>query len=62
MAQGLPPGDAACCGVYVHGRTAETVRRRLGDTGTIASDLIKVLPETIKGLRFGGLPLGGGGA
>ena len=53
MAQGLPPGDAACCGVYLHGRTAETVRKKLGDTGTIASDLINVLPETIKGLRQG---------
>ena len=54
MAQGLPPADAACCGVYLHGRTAETVRARLGDAGTIASDLINELPETIKGLRLGG--------
>ena len=51
MAQGLPPDTAACCGIYLHGLAAESVRDRLGDTGTIASDLIERLPETIKGLR-----------
>jgi NAD(P)H-hydrate epimerase len=51
LAQGLSPNDAACCGVYLHGRTAETVGELLGNTGTIASDLIERLPETIKGLR-----------
>lgn len=51
MAQGLTPGAAACCGVYLHGRVAETVRERLGDTGMVASDLIDGLPQTISRLR-----------
>ena len=53
MAQGLSPNDATCCGVYLHGRVAETVRERLGDTGMVASDLIQGLPETINRLRRG---------
>ena len=51
LAQGLPPAGAACCGVYLHGRVAEAVRDRMGDAGTIASDLIERLPETIGRLR-----------
>lgn len=51
MAQGLSPYDAACCGVYLHGLAGEAVREAMGDTGTIASDLIWRLPKTIKGLR-----------
>jgi NAD(P)H-hydrate epimerase len=51
LAQGLSPADAACCGVYLHGRVAEAVRDRMGDAGTIASDLIERLPETIGRLR-----------
>ena len=51
MAQGLSPGDAACCGVYLHGQAGEAVRRRLGDTGAIATDLIERLSETITLLR-----------
>ena len=51
MAQGLSPNIAVSCGVFLHGQAAEEVRRRMGDTGTIASDLIARLPETIMGLR-----------
>ena len=51
LAQGLGPMDAACCGVYLHGRAGEAVRRRMGETGSIASDLIQVLPETIHQVR-----------
>ena len=51
MAQGLSPGDATCCGVYVHGRVAETVRERRGDAGMAASDLIQGLPEAIHRTR-----------
>ncbi|MEK7814438.1 MAG: ADP/ATP-dependent (S)-NAD(P)H-hydrate dehydratase, partial [Chloroflexota bacterium] len=51
MAQGLTPYDATCCGVYLHGQAAEAVRRARGDTGTLASDLIERLPETISQLR-----------
>jgi NAD(P)H-hydrate epimerase len=51
MAQGLSPGVAASCGVYIHGQAGEAVRTRIGDTGSIASDLIERLPETIRDLK-----------
>ncbi len=51
MAQGLSPSDAACCGVYLHGHAAETVRARLGDAGMIASDLVQELPTAVRDLR-----------
>jgi NAD(P)H-hydrate epimerase len=51
LAQGLSPADATCCGVYLHGQVAEAVRDRMGDAGTIASDLIELLPETMGRLR-----------
>ena len=51
MAQGLNPCIAACCGVYLHGQAAESIVEKLGDTGSIASDLIPELPRTIRRLR-----------
>ena len=51
MAQGLSPGDANCCGVYLHGLAAEEVREKLGATGSVASDLIGELPVIIDRLR-----------
>ena len=53
MAQGLSPEDAACCGVYLHGAAGEAVREELGDTGTVAGDLLPLLPKTIKTVRGG---------
>ena len=53
MAQGLSPADAACCGVYLHGHVAETVRERLGDAGMVASDLAADLPGSLSRLRRG---------
>ena len=51
LAQGLSPADAACCGVYLHGLAGEAVREELGDTGTLAGDLLPMLPRVIKTLR-----------
>ena len=51
VAQGLSPSVAASCGVYIHGQAGEAVRHRIGDTGSIASDLIKRLPGTIRDLK-----------
>ena len=51
MAQGLSPGDACCCGVYLHGLAGEIVREKLGESGPVASDLIAVLPSAIDRLR-----------
>ncbi len=50
-AQGLSLFDAAACGVYLHGKAGEIVRNKLGDTGTIATDLLPVLPLVIKQLK-----------
>ena len=51
MAQGLSPEDASCCGVYLHGVAGETIREEMGDTGTLAGDLLPALPQMIKRLR-----------
>jgi NAD(P)H-hydrate epimerase len=51
MAQRLSSHLAACCSVYLHGQAGASVARRKGNTGTIASDLIEELPETINRLR-----------
>lgn len=48
MAQGLSPEDATCCGVYLHGAAGEVVREELGDSGTLAGDLLPALPRVIK--------------
>jgi NAD(P)H-hydrate epimerase len=39
MAQRMAPFDAACLGVWLHGRAGERVSERLGDSGLLASDL-----------------------
>ena len=51
LAQGLSPGDAACCGVYLHAAAAEAVAQRFGNAGAAASDLLDILPRTLHGLR-----------
>ena len=51
MAQGLSPEDATCCGVYLHGAAGEMVRDELGDTGTLAGDLLPALPRAIRNIR-----------
>ena len=53
MAQGLSPDDATCCGVYIHGAAGEAVRDEMGDTGTLAGDLLPLLPKVIKKIRGG---------
>ncbi|MBM3942945.1 MAG: NAD(P)H-hydrate dehydratase [SAR202 cluster bacterium] len=54
LAQGLGPFDAACLGVHLHGLAGELVRRELGDTGTLATDLVERLPLVIHRLRCPG--------
>ena len=39
LAQGLAPYDAARLGVHLHGAAGEAVRRHVGDSGLLASDL-----------------------
>ncbi len=44
MAQGLAPRDAAIVGVWLHGAAGSHLSKRLGEAGTIASDLLNQLP------------------
>lgn len=55
LAQGLGTADAACCGVYLHGLAGEAVTRKLGNAGSLASDLLEQIPATI--CRLKPLPL-----
>lgn len=51
LAQGCPPFEAACAGVYLHAAAGQILRAELGDAGTIASDLLLRLPLAIKQLK-----------
>jgi NAD(P)H-hydrate epimerase len=51
VAQGLPLFEAACLGVHLHGAAGEMVKSELGDAGMTASDLLAVLPKTLKRLK-----------
>ena len=51
MAQGLSPGDASAYGVFIHGLAGEAVRKKMGEAGPVASDLIEELPVVINRLR-----------
>jgi hydroxyethylthiazole kinase-like uncharacterized protein yjeF len=51
LAQGLPPFEAAVCGVYVHAAAGEEALREMGDAGAMAGDLLPLLPHAIKDLK-----------
>jgi NAD(P)H-hydrate epimerase len=44
LAQGCPPWEAAVAGVYLHGRAGDELREKYGDAGTLAGDLLPVIP------------------
>jgi NAD(P)H-hydrate epimerase len=39
LAQGVEPFEAACAGVYLHGKAGERLSERLGDAGMLATEL-----------------------
>jgi NAD(P)H-hydrate epimerase len=47
MAQGLSAPDAACVGVFVHGRAGDIARQRMGEWGMKAGDIDRCVPEAI---------------
>ena len=51
LGQSCSPVEAACLGVYIHGKAAETISSRIGSSGLLAGDLIEELPYIIKNLR-----------
>ena len=52
LAQGLSLFDAASLGVYLHSEAGEVIKETLGDTGMIASDLLRTLPQVIRRLKL----------
>jgi ADP-dependent NAD(P)H-hydrate dehydratase / NAD(P)H-hydrate epimerase len=52
MAQGLSGFDAAVCGTYLHGFAGELAEEQNGSAGTIASDLLPLLPEVLRRLAL----------
>lgn len=48
LAQGLAPFDAACAGVFLHGRAGDNAMWRRSQTALVAPDLIKELPGTFR--------------
>jgi hydroxyethylthiazole kinase-like uncharacterized protein yjeF len=53
LAQGLSPYEAALAGVYVHGAAGEMATAAMGNAGTVAGDLLPLLPRVLKKLRTG---------
>jgi NAD(P)H-hydrate epimerase len=51
LAQGLSLYEAAVLGVYCHGAAGEMATATLGNAGTVASDLLPLLPVALKELR-----------
>ncbi len=48
IAQGLNLYDAVCVGVYIHGMAGKMLKKKIGNAGALASDLLPLLPIIIK--------------
>lgn len=48
LAQGLNTTQAAVAGVYIHGRAGDLAAHELGQTGVIAGDITRKVPEALK--------------
>jgi NAD(P)H-hydrate epimerase len=51
LAQGMLDIDAAVLGCYVHGLAGDLARDQLGPRGMIAGDILKMVPEGLKGME-----------
>ena len=51
LAQGLDLFEAAVTGVFLHGATGDEAAARMGDAGVLASDLLPLIPITIRDLK-----------
>ncbi len=54
LAQGITPFDAASGAVYLHGLAGDLAKKRRGEAGLIASDLMDCIPKAM--LQKNGLP------
>lgn len=57
LARGLEPWEAAAAAVFLHGLAGEVAGERFGAPGAIAGDVIEALPEALRRLRMGEVPL-----
>ena len=48
IGQGLDPGRAAVCAVWLHGRAGDLAARSWGSMGCLPSDLIEQIPYAIR--------------
>ena len=53
IGQGLDPGRAAVCAVWLHGRAGDLAAADKGEYGMLPSDLVEQLPYAIKELGAG---------
>ncbi|MDR3601789.1 MAG: NAD(P)H-hydrate dehydratase [Desulfosporosinus sp.] len=52
LAQGVPPLEAACLGVYLHGKAADDLATEYGWLGFTASEVADRLPKVRRGLEL----------
>lgn len=50
LAQGIPPRDAAVCGVWLHGYTADRLAGRISQYSMMARDILSEIPAVLKEL------------
>ncbi len=50
LAQGFKPQEAMLAGLYLHGRAGDRLASRMGDRGTLASEIAKEVPRVIREL------------
>lgn len=53
MAQGLSAFDAACAGVYIHGKAGDLAAAALGQAGIVAGDIRAALPLAMQNIQAG---------
>ena len=56
LAQGYPPEEACCLGVFLHGYVGDMAAEEKGEAGILARDLIERLPNGLRALRQAALP------
>ncbi len=47
LGQGLPPEEAAACGVWLHGAAGDLCAAKIGEYGMLPTDLIEALPRLL---------------
>lgn len=49
LGQGLDPGEGARCAVYLHGLAGDLAAQELGEYALTAADLLRYLPQALRG-------------